>query len=144
MSIRRAAAKSTFFEGGSRFIAAAPFDHIPVYVRAGSIIPTGPDIEYTAQEQDGSLHLMVFGGRDASFTLYEDDGLTYAYEKGEYSTIPMKWDDKARTLTIGTRNGTFKGMKETRRITASLNMPEGTHDILAQVEYDGSETVIRF
>ena len=80
----------------------------------------------------------------ADFTLYEDDGLTYAYEKGEYSTIPMKWDDKARTLTIGARNGAFKGMKETRRITASLNMPEGTHDILAQVEYDGNETVIRF
>ena len=113
-------------------------------MRAGSIVPTGPDIDYTAQEQDGSLHLMVFGGRDASFTLYEDDGLTYAYENGEYSTIPIKWDDKTRTLTIGARTGSFKGMKGTRRITAGLNMPEGTEDILAQVDYDGSETVIRF
>ncbi len=133
-----------YYDGGSSFIAAAPFDHIPVYVRAGSIIPTGPDIEYTAQEQDGSLHIMVYGGKDASFTLYEDDGLTYAYEKGEYSNIPMKWDDSTRTLTIGARTGSFKGMKETRRITAALKMPVPTHDILASVDYDGTETTIKF
>ena len=87
---------------------------------------------------------MVYGGKDASFTLYEDDGLTYAYEKGEYSNIPMKWDDKSRTLTIGARTGSFKGMKETRRITAALKMPVPTHDILASVDYDGTETTIKF
>ena len=133
-----------FFEGGTRFIAPAPFDHIPVYVRAGSIVPMGPDIEYTAQEQDGSLHIQVYGGKDGSFTLYEDDGLTYAYEKGDYSNIPMEWDDKDRTLTIGARTGSFKGMKETRKITAMLYTPEGTEDILAFVDYDGTETKIIF
>ena len=68
----------------------------------------------------------------------------YNYEKGVYTTIALHWDNRQRTLTIGARNGAFKGMKETRLITASLNMPEGTEDVLAQVEYDGSETVIRF
>ena len=133
-----------YCEGGDSFIANAPYDHIPVYVREGSIVPMGPDIEYTAQEQDGSLMIYIYGGKDGAFTLYEDDGLTYAYEKGSYSNIPLKWDDAARTLTIGAREGSFEGMKLSRRINAALYTPEGTEDVIAFADYDGTETTIKF
>lgn len=132
-----------FFEGGRSLVADAPFDSIPVFVRAGSIVPMGPDIEYTAQKQDGSLYLHVYAGKDGSFTLYEDDGLTYAYEKGEFSRIPLNWDDSERTLTIGAREGSYKGMYETRTIHAVLTTPEGAEDIDFQVQYDGNETTIK-
>ena len=132
-----------YLEGGESFIADAPYESSPVYVRAGSIVPMGPAIEYTAQEQDGSLYIQVYGGKDGSFTLYEDDGLTYAYEKGAYANIPMKWDDASRTLTIGAREGSFDGMKAKRTIHAVLHSPEGTQDIDVHVEYDGTETTIK-
>ena len=132
-----------YFDGGDSFIASAPYDHIPVYVREGSIVPMGPDIEYTAQEQDGSLYIHIYGGKDGSFTLYEDDGLTYAYEKGAYANIPLKWDDAGHILTIGAREGSFDGMKATRTIHAVLYSPEGTLDVDAFVEYDGTETTIK-
>ena len=133
-----------YCEGGDSFIANAPYDHIPVYVRAGSIVPMGPDIEYTSQEQDGSLMVYIYGGKDGAFTLYEDDGLTYAYEKGSYSNILLKWDDATRTLTIGAREGSFEGMKKSRRINAALYTPEGTEDVIAFADYDGTETTIKF
>ena len=133
-----------YYEGGSSFIANAPYDHIPVYVREGSIVPMGPNIEYTAQEQDGSLYIAVYAGKDGSFTLYEDDGLTYGYEKGEFSNIPLKWDDKTRTLTIGARQGSFNGMKAERTIHACL-YANGPHDDLDRyVVYNGTETTIKF
>ena len=132
-----------YCEGGDRFIANAPYESTPVYVRAGSIVPMGPAIEYTAQEQDGSLYIQVYGGKDGSVTLYEDDGLTYAYEKGAYANIPMKWDDASHTLTIGAREGSFDGMKAKRTIHAVLYSPEGTQDVDAFVEYDGTETSIK-
>jgi len=133
-----------YFEGGDSFIAAAPYDRTPVYVREGSIIPMGPEIEYTAQDQDGSLYIQVYAGKDGSFTLYEDDGLTYAYEKGAYANIPMKWDDKARTLTIGAREGSFEGMKAERTIHACL-FSEAAHDDMDRyVVYNGTETTIKF
>ena len=88
-------------EGGREITAPAPFEHIPLYAREGSILVCGPDIRYTAQPQDGSLSVYVFSGKDADFTLYEDDGVSYDYEKGKYSTLPMHWDEAQRKLTIG-------------------------------------------
>lgn len=90
--------------------AAAPFDAIPVQVRAGSIIPFGPDIQYTDQKPADPITLFVYAGRDGAFTLYEDDGVSNGYEKGAFAMIPLRWDDASRTLTIGKREGTFPGM----------------------------------
>jgi len=100
---------------GGRFAnVAAPLDQMPLYVRAGSIIPMGPEEEYAAQKLDHPVELRVYPGADGDFTLYEDEGDTYNYEKGQYATIPLHWNDTARTLTIGARKGTFPGMIEQR------------------------------
>lgn len=131
-----------YMEGGASFNADAPYEHIPLYARAGQIIPTGRPVEYSAQEQDGALTVHVFGGKDADFTLYEDDGLTYRYEKGEYSTIPMQWDESSRTLTIGQREGKFPGMKESRQVCVKFISPG--HIDSKTVTYGGAVTEITF
>jgi alpha-D-xyloside xylohydrolase len=134
----------TCLVGGMTIEASAPYNRIPVFIRAGSIIPTGPEIQYTSQEQDGTLYIDIYSGADGSFTLYEDDGLTYAYEKGEYSNIPMKWDDNARTFTIGARQGSFDGMISKRTLFLRYHNGGGipAHDTI--VEYDGTEATIKF
>ena len=103
-----------YIAGDQRLMVNAPRARIPLYVRAGSIIPFGPDMEWTDALPADPIRLYVYAGADADFTLYEDDGLTYGYEKGAYATIPMHWDDAARTLTLGERAGSFPGMLATR------------------------------
>ncbi|MBQ2104607.1 MAG: DUF5110 domain-containing protein, partial [Bacteroidales bacterium] len=133
-----------YIQGGARITASAPYDHIPVYVRAGSIIPMGPEIEYTAQQQDGSLDIFIYGGKDGTFTLYEDDGLTYAYEKGAYATVPMTWDDASRTFTLGARQGSYDGMFKARTVRVTLTTPDGTDkDYNAVIQYDGQEVSVK-
>ncbi|HEX4054570.1 MAG TPA: TIM-barrel domain-containing protein [Tepidisphaeraceae bacterium] len=100
----------TGVDGGQTIAADAPYDSIPLYVRAGSIIPFGPDIQYTNEKKADPIALYVYQGADGDFTLYEDDGLTYSCEKGAYSLIPIHWNDDAKTLTIGKRQGSFNGM----------------------------------
>jgi len=99
--------------GGQRIKAAARLEKIPLYVRAGSIIPYGPSVEYAMEEAD-PIELRVYRGANASFTLYEDEGDNYNYEKGVYSTIPLSWDEAKGLLTIGNRQGSFPGMLEER------------------------------
>ncbi len=94
--------------------ASAPLSRIPLYVRAGSIVPMGPDVEYAEQKPADPLEIRVYKGENGDFNLYEDDNNTYDYEKGAYATIPLHWDDATRTLTIGEREGSFKGMLEKR------------------------------
>lgn len=132
-----------YYEGGTTMVAPAPYEFIPVYAREGQIIPEGPAIEYTGQENDGSLNLKVFSGMDASFTLYEDDGLTYAYENGEYANIPMSWDEASKTLTIGDRKGEFKGMKTTRPVTVEL-ISKDAKPKRSTVTYNGSAVSVKF
>jgi alpha-D-xyloside xylohydrolase len=101
-------------EGGVVTEASSPLAQIPLYVRAGSILPMGPDVEYVAEKPADPIELRVYTGADGSFTLYEDENDNYDYEKGAYATIPIHWDEGQRTLTIGERKGTFPGMVETR------------------------------
>ncbi len=101
-------------DGGKFADVAAPLDRMPLYVRAGSIIPMGPEEEYAKQKPLESIELRVYPGADGDFTLYEDEGDTYNYEKGKYATIPMHWNDATRALTIGERKGSFAGMIENR------------------------------
>jgi alpha-D-xyloside xylohydrolase len=96
--------------GGARSTMPAPLDSIPVHVRAGSIVPFGPELAYTAEKPADPIVLYVYGGANGSFELYEDDGSTYAYETGASSRIAFTWNDATRTLSIGTRQGTFAGM----------------------------------
>ncbi len=106
---------------GSRWITApAPLGTMPLYVRAGSIVPLGPEIQYAGQKAGAPIELRVYPGADASFTLYQDDGTTYDYEKGEYSTIPMRWNDSAHTMTIGARQGSFPGIVAQRTFDVVL------------------------
>lgn len=100
--------------GGKWFDASAPLNRIPLYARAGSIVPIGPEIEYTTQKPEDPIELRVYPGADGEFTLYEDENDTYNYEKGVFATIPIRWDDAAGKLTIGDRTGKFPGMLERR------------------------------
>jgi alpha-D-xyloside xylohydrolase len=103
-----------FTKGGRTLEAAASLDRLPLYVRAGSILPLGPDEEWASEKPADPMELRVYRGADADFTLYEDEGDNYNYEKGIYATIPLHWDNSAQVLTIGDRNGHFPGMLETR------------------------------
>jgi alpha-D-xyloside xylohydrolase len=134
--------------GGRTVEAPAPFDSLPVYVRAGSIVPFGPSLEYTSEKPADPITLRVYTGADASFSLYEDDGLSYGYERGEFSRIEIRWDEARRTLTIERRSGAFPGMLPARTFNVVLispARPSGYADTSAptSVTYDGSKVVLR-
>jgi alpha-D-xyloside xylohydrolase len=131
-------------QGGKFITAAAPLETLPLFVRAGSILPMGPAIEYTGQKPEDPIELRIYPGADADFTLYEDDGLTYDYEKGVYATIPLHWDDTHHTLTVGARQGSHPGMLDHRTfniVWVGLGhgvgiSPSGTYD--KTVSYNGA------
>lgn len=100
--------------GDQRMEVSAPLNRIPLYVKAGSILPLGPEIEYAGEESDASIELRIYRGADGSFDLYEDAGDSYAYEKGMHSEIPIRWKDEAGKLSIGARVGDFAGMTRRR------------------------------
>jgi alpha-D-xyloside xylohydrolase len=100
--------------GGRTIDAAAPLDRLPLYIRAGSILPLGPDEEWATEKAADPIELRIYRGADADFTLYEDENETYNYEKGAYATIAFHWDEARQALTIGDRQGQFPGMLESR------------------------------
>jgi len=114
--------------GGQTVDAPAPYDAMPVHVRAGSIVPFGPELQWTGEKPADPITLFVYAGADGTFTLYEDDGLTYGYEKGAFSRIPIRWDDGKGALTIGKREGSFPGMLTSRTfevVVVSKDRPAG-------------------
>jgi alpha-D-xyloside xylohydrolase len=136
--------------GGQTFEADAPLYSLPLYVRAGSIVPLGPELRYTTEKPQDPITLYVYTGRDADFTLYEDDGVSYGYERGARSRIPVRWSERSRTLTIGQRQGAFPGMLQARTFTvvfasktkpvrATLNPPPDR-----TVRYSGVAVEVRF
>lgn len=102
--------------GGQAITADAPLARMPLFVRAGAIVPTGPAIQHTAEALDGPLTLNVYTGADGAFDLYEDEGTTYGYERGEFARTPLAWDEATGTLSIGDRSGAYPGMAATRTI----------------------------
>jgi alpha-D-xyloside xylohydrolase len=104
----------TSVSGGHPIEAAAPLERIPLYMRAGAIVPLGPEMEWSTQRAEDPIELRVYRGDNGSFTLYEDENDTYDYEKGAYATIPLDWDEAHQVLTIGSRQGQFPGMLEQR------------------------------
>jgi alpha-D-xyloside xylohydrolase len=108
-----------YHAGGQRITADAPYERMPLYVKEGSIIPFGPELQYTTEKPADTIQLHVYTGKDASFTLYEDGGTTYDYEKGQFATIPFSYNQQEGTLTIGNQQGSYPGMLRQRvfRIT---------------------------
>ena len=107
-------------QGGQILHLQASLDTIPAYVRAGTILPLGPVLQATSLGAEDPLEVRIYPGADAAFTLYEDDGDTYAYQTGKASRIPMHWDNRMRTLTVSTRSGSFPGMLSTRHLVVHL------------------------
>jgi alpha-D-xyloside xylohydrolase len=134
--------------GGATITADAPLEKIPLLVRAGSIIPLGPPIQYTGEKPADPLELRVYRGADGAFTLYEDEGDNYNYEHGAFATIRFAWDDRARTLTIAARQGSFPGMLQERTIRivdVSAEAGGGIEAAIKAVElrYTGLELSVR-
>ena len=138
-----------YVEGGQSLIVDAPYERIPVFVREGSIIPFGPEIQYSDEKPAELINLYIYAGKDGQFMLYEDEGVNYNYEKGKYATIDITYDDSSKTITFGKRNGQFNGMLKQRRFNVvlitreqpkALNMenPEGK-----LVQYNGKAVSIQ-
>ena len=112
---------------------------------AGSILPIGPQIEYATQDPGGPIELRIYTGADGKFDLYEDAGDGYAYEKGEHSIIPLRWNDQSSSLTIGARQGSYPGMVEHRKFRVVLVMGEHgagvgvTNTANGEISYEGKE-----
>ncbi|MEJ2628787.1 MAG: DUF5110 domain-containing protein, partial [bacterium] len=128
----------------------APYTDIPIYVKEGSIIPLGPEMQYATEKPANPILLYVYAGKDAHFELYEDENVNYNYEKGMYSIIPINYDDKTSMLYIEKRQGEFAGMLKQRtfriiRVTKDEKTPldfSASPDKI--IEYDGSEKMIKF
>jgi alpha-D-xyloside xylohydrolase len=135
--------------GGQTIDAPAPFETIPVHVPAGTILPMGPELQYTSEKPADPLTVWVYTGRDAAFELYEDDGVTYGYEKGAFATIPMRYDERSGTLTIGKRAGSYPGMTESRTVRVVFVSKDravghsAAHEGAREVRYQGAELTVR-
>lgn len=131
-----------FTDGGQRVIAGAPYERMPVFVKEGSILPLGPDLQYTGERPADTITLFVYTGKDAHFTLYEDEGANYNYEKGAWSKIPFVYEEASGTLTIGQREGSYDHMllKRTFRIMrVGKDKPSGIDQTLGRtVHYKGT------
>jgi alpha-D-xyloside xylohydrolase len=135
--------------GGQEVNRRTPLDIMPLYIPAGTILPMGPESEYSNQHPEAPVELRIYPGANASLELYEDDGISYDYEKGLSATIPIKWNDRAKVLTIGAVHGHYPGMQTHRAF--SLVMVDSTHGVgeavstsARTVHYDGSSQEVRF
>jgi alpha-D-xyloside xylohydrolase len=114
----------------------APYDRMPLYVRAGSIVPVGPEMQWSDEKPADVIDLYIYQGADGSFTLYEDENVNYNYEKGLYSMIEFDYDDDNRLLSIGERRGEFPGMLEERVFNVIPVSKDGVGKTQT-VRYDG-------
>ena len=135
--------------GGKSIVADAPIDKIPLMIKAGSIVPMGPFVQYSTEKPADPIELRIYPGADGSFTLYEDENDNYNYEKGVYSTIDFHWNDAKHQITISNRKGTFPGMLKTRTFQVVLvGKGHGTGVEVADrpdkvISYQGEEQVVQ-
>ncbi len=139
-----------YYAGGETIVADAPYEKIPVFVPEGSILPVGPEMEWSDQKKAELIDLYVYAGKDGEFTLYEDEGTNYNYEKGKYATFDIRYNDAQKTVTIGARKGSFDGMLQKRRFNVILvNAQNGQGVNLAKspkgkmVSYSGKQVVVK-
>jgi alpha-D-xyloside xylohydrolase len=136
--------------GGRTIVTPAPIETLPLFVRAGSILPLGPELQYATEKPADPIELRVYPGADSRFTLYEDENDGYAYEKGVHATIALAWDDARRQLTLEERQGQFPGMLKTRTFQVVLVREghgtggEATAAPDRVVTYDGTRQVVSF
>ena len=109
-----------YHAGGQTIVADAPYDKIPVFIPEGTILPIGPEMQWSDEKKPELIDLYVYAGKDGSYTLYEDEGTNYNYEKGKYAVIDFKYDDARKQVTIGARKGSFDGMLQKRRFNIIL------------------------
>jgi alpha-D-xyloside xylohydrolase len=129
--------------GGNMIKKETPLDIQPIYIKAGSIIPWGPKVQYATEKKWDNLQIRVYPGADAKFTLYEDENDNYNYEKGKFSEIQFHWIDKTKTLTIGERKGSFEGMLADRTFNIVL-APSGVDPVSGRlVPYNGRHKSIK-
>ena len=127
------------YEGGQHIDYATRFDEIPLMVRAGSIVPMQTEsVQYTTEKAWDDLTIRVYPGADGSFILYEDEFDNYNYEDGNYTEIPLSWNDKSHTLTIGRRASAYEGMIQSRDF--NILLPDGTQK---SVHYDGKSVKVK-
>ena len=126
------------YKGGQTITLETSFDRVPMFVRAGSILPLGPEMQWVGEKKWDNLELRIYPGADGQFVLYEDEGDNYNYEKGAYSVIQFSWNEKTHTLTIGDRQGSYPGMLQNRQFTIVL--PDGKQQT---VRYDGIQQTVR-
>ncbi|MCG6959885.1 glycoside hydrolase family 31 protein [bacterium BMS3Abin03] len=137
-----------YFEGGQTIKAEAPLDEIPLYIKAGSIIPMGPAIQYATEKSD-PVEIRIYLGADGEFTLYEDENDNYNYEKGIYSTITFNWENEKKELTINDRKGSFPGMLSERKFNiVVVGKTKGVGITPVEkfdqvVTYDGKKVVVK-
>ena len=126
------------YKGGQNVVLTTRFDQVPMFVRAGSIVPLGPVMQYVGEKPWDNLEIRIYPGADAEFSLYEDEGDNYNYEQGYYSNIIFTWTDRTRTLHISARQGGYKGMILERRFT--LMLPDGT---TKTIDYNGNQVTVK-
>lgn len=130
--------------GGQEITKKTTIDEIPLFIKSGSIIPIGPEVQYATEKRWDNLEIRVYPGADGSFTLYEDENDNYNYEKGLYSTISFKWDDHRKSLTIGARKGSFPGMLVKRKFIVTFIVPgKSLQESGKTVIYHGKEMSVK-
>ena len=135
--------------GGQSLVVDAPYERIPVFVREGSIIPFGPEMQYCDEKPAELINLYVYAGKDGQFLLYEDEGDNYNYERGKYATINIDYNDATRTVTFSKREGSFDGMLKQRRFNIVLITPDNARALNLDnpegrmVNYNGKELSVR-
>ncbi|HEX6703823.1 MAG TPA: TIM-barrel domain-containing protein [Albitalea sp.] len=130
--------------GGRSIERDYALDEFPLFVRAGSVVPLGPVVEHTGQRADAPWEIRVYPGADGGFTLYEDDGETYRYERGERATTALRWNDARRTLYIGAREGRYPGMVTRRELRVRLMAPPDQVAQTRTVQYEGRALTLHF
>jgi alpha-D-xyloside xylohydrolase len=133
--------------GGRTVTVDAPIARIPLHVRAGSILPMGPAVQYAAEKPDAPIELRIYPGADGDYTYYEDAGEGWGYERGDYALTRMQWNDAPGTLTIGRRQGGFPGMKARRLFRVVVVGPDAGHGAeqagkAIDVVYDGRAVTV--
>jgi alpha-D-xyloside xylohydrolase len=138
------------FTGGQKASRACPLDIFPLYVRAGSIIPMSPVMNYATEKPDAPYEIRIYPGADAKFSIYEDDNETYNYEKGQRATVQLTWDDSAKTLSIGSRQGSYPGLIAKRRFHVTIAAPgqaQGPSEMETggqMIDYTGKAARVKF
>ncbi len=135
-------------QGGTSPVMKAPVSRMPLLVRAGAIVPTGPVTQYVDEKPDAPLTINVYTGADGKFSLYEDDGVTNAYARGEFTRIPLTYNDKTGTVTIGQRSGKYKGMVAKRQfnvrfIKPGMSSADEGKDAGKVVNYEGKAVTVK-